>query len=167
MTYILINTHDRKSYYSENAFSNHLISKKHKDLEFNAKQEPLTSPIVAHSKEVTLFSDTEEDLTDTESVISAVDHLHLSQDRCLFCNIDHSDFESNLKHMTLTHGFFLPDVEYLEDAPGLVVYLAEKIQDCICLYCNDRGKEWKTQNAVRKHMVRSSQTKRIKKYELI
>ncbi|KAI7890796.1 non-SMC mitotic condensation complex subunit 1 [Mucor mucedo] len=109
--------------------------------------------ICSHKKEITLFSDTEEDITDTESVISAVDHLHLNQDHCLFCNIVHSDFESNLKHMTLAHGFFLPDVEYLEDAPGLVLYLAEKIQDCICLYCNDRGKEYKTQNAVRKHML--------------
>lgn len=144
----------RKTYYSENAFSNHLLSKKHKDLEFNADQEPLASPIVTHKREITLFSDTEEDLTDTESVISsAVDHLHLSQDRCLFCNVVHSDFESNLKHMALVHGFFLPDVEYLEDAPGLVIYLAEKIEDCICLYCNDRGKEYKSQEAVRKHMV--------------
>lgn len=150
---------NRKTYYSENAFSNHLLSKKHKDLEFNVGQEPLASPIVGHKKELTLFSDTEEDITDTESVISAVDHLHLSQDLCLFCNMVHSDFESNLKHMTLVHGFFLPDIEYLEDAPGLVLYLAQKIQDCICLYCNDRGKEWKTQNAVRKHMVRMNKKK--------
>lgn len=144
----------RKSYYSENAFSNHLLSKKHKDLEFNAGKESLLSPVIAHKKEFTLFSDTEDD-TDNEnhSVVSSVGDLHLSQDCCLFCSFVSGDFESNLKHMSLVHGFFLPDVEYLEDAPGLIIYLAEKIDDCICLYCNGRGKEWKTQNAVRKHML--------------
>ncbi|GAA5812803.1 hypothetical protein MFLAVUS_006261 [Mucor flavus] len=143
----------RKSYFSENGFTNHLLSKRHKDLEFNAsQQEPVASPTITHKKEIKLFSDTEED-TDNESVLSAMDQLHLSQDRCLFCNLVNTDFEANLKHMTLAHGFFLPDVEYLEDAPGLVVYLAEKIEDCICLYCNDRGKEWKSQEAVRKHML--------------
>lgn len=144
----------RKSYFSENAFSNHLLSKKHKDLEFNLGQEPLPSPVIAHKKEITLFSDTEEDITDTDSVISsAADHHQLSQERCLFCNLVSIDFDANLKHMTVVHGFFLPDIEYLEDAPGLVIYLAEKIEDCICLYCNGRGKEYKSQNAVRKHMV--------------
>lgn len=144
----------RKSYFSENGFTNHLLSKRHKDLEFNAsQQEPVASPTITHKKEIKLFSDTEED-TDNESVLSAMDQLQLSQDRCLFCNLVNTDFEANLKHMTLAHGFFLPDVEYLEDAPGLVVYLAEKIEDCICLYCNDRGKEWKSQEAVRKHMVK-------------
>jgi pre-60S factor REI1 len=144
----------RKSYFSENAFSNHLLSKKHKDLEFNADKEPLPSPVVVHKKEFTLFSDTEED-TDNEnhSVVSSAADLHLSQDRCLFCNFVSGDFDSNLKHMSRVHGFFLPDVEYLDDAPGLIIYLAEKVDDCICLYCNGRGKEWKTQNAVRKHMV--------------
>lgn len=131
------------------------MSKKHKDLEFNAGKESLLSPVIAHKKEFTLFSDTEDD-TDNEnhSVVSSVGDLHLSQDCCLFCSFVSGDFESNLKHMSLVHGFFLPDVEYLEDAPGLIIYLAEKIDDCICLYCNGRGKEWKTQNAVRKHMVR-------------
>lgn len=145
----------RKSYFSENAFSNHLLSKKHKDLEFNGLQEALQSPaIVAQRKENTLFSDTEEDTTDNESVISSIaDGGELSKDRCLFCSMVSTDFDTNLKHMTIAHGFFLPDIEYLEDAPGLVVYLAEKIEDCICLYCNGRGKEYKSQNAVRKHML--------------
>jgi pre-60S factor REI1 len=144
------------------------LSKKHKDLEFNLGQEPLPSPVIAHKKEITLFSDTEEDITDTDSVISstAAVHLSLSQDCCLFCNLVSHDFDANLKHMTLGHGFFLPDIEYLEDAPGLVVYLAEKIDDCICLYCNGRGKEYHSQNAVRKHMV-SKQARKIKLGQVI
>lgn len=142
----------RKSYFSENAFTNHLLSKKHKDLEFNAGQEPLPSPVVAPKKNDRLFSDTEED-TDTDSVVSSLADLGLSQDRCLFCNMANGDFDTNLKHMSLVHGFFLPDIEYLEDPTGLIIYLAEKVEDCICLYCNGRGKEYKSQEAVRKHMV--------------
>ncbi|CAO3613116.1 unnamed protein product [Mucor fragilis] len=142
----------RKSYFSENAFSNHLLSKKHKELEFNADQEPLPSPVIAPKKNDRLFSDTEED-TDTDSVVSSLADLGLSQDRCLFCNMANGDFDTNLKHMSLVHGFFLPDIEYLEDPTGLIIYLAEKVEDCICLYCNGRGKEYKSQEAVRKHML--------------
>lgn len=143
---------DRKSYFSENAFANHLMSKKHKELEFNSDQEPLPSPIVSHKKEVTLFSDTEEE-TDNDSVVSSMADLQMSKERCLFCNMACGDFEDNLKHMSLVHGFFLPDREYLEDPAGLIVYLAEKIGDCICLYCNGRGREYRSPDAVRRHMV--------------
>ncbi|KAI9469694.1 MAG: C2H2 type zinc-finger-domain-containing protein [Benjaminiella poitrasii] len=143
----------RKSYSSENAFSNHLLSKRHKDLEFNSDKQPLPSPVITHKKEITLFSDTDEDMTDNDSVISSATDPHISQNRCLFCCINNGDFDTNLKHMNIVHGFFLPDVEYLEDAPGLIVYLAEKIDDRICLYCNGRGKEYKSQDAVRKHML--------------
>ncbi|KAL0144682.1 C2H2-type zinc finger transcription factor [Mucor lusitanicus] len=142
----------RKSYFSENAFSNHLLSKKHKDLEFNADQEPLPSPVIAHKKNGRLFSDTEED-TDTDSVVSSHPDPDLRQECCMFCNIDNGDFDTNLKHMSLVHGFFLPDIEYLDDPCGLVDYLAEKVDNCICLYCNGRGKEYKSREAVRKHML--------------
>ncbi|KAI8359919.1 C2H2 type zinc-finger-domain-containing protein [Choanephora cucurbitarum] len=146
----------RKSYFSENAFSNHLMSKKHKDLEFQAdKQAPSSPGLPSQRKEATLFSDAEDDLTDTEthSIVSSNADQPLSAERCLFCQMNNGDFETNLKHMHVVHGFFLPDVEYLEDAPGLILYLAEKIDDAICLYCNGRGKEWKSPAAVRKHML--------------
>ncbi|KAI8380407.1 C2H2 type zinc-finger-domain-containing protein [Blakeslea trispora] len=144
----------RKSYFSENAFSNHLISKKHKELEFQADKQAPHSP-VSQRKEATLFSDAEDDLTDTEthSIVSSHPDHPPSTERCLFCQRMHADFESNVKHMHLVHGFFLPDIEYLQDAPGLILYLAEKIEDSICLYCNGRGKEWKSPAAVRKHML--------------
>ncbi|KAI8888814.1 hypothetical protein K501DRAFT_320725 [Backusella circina FSU 941] len=140
----------RKSYYSENAFSNHLLSKKHKDLESKGG-EPLPSPVFQKTHHP-MLSDAEEDLTDNDSVISSI-AADYSKEICLFCCGTFTDFETNLKHMTQVHGFFLPDVEYLEDPEGLVSYLAEKISDCICLYCNGRGKEWKSQPAVRKHML--------------
>lgn len=73
---------------------------------------------------------------------------------CLFCMHTAIDFNDNLEHMRVSHGFFLPDTEYLEDPQGLVRYLATKVQNAVCLYCNGRGKEWKSIEAVRAHMVR-------------
>ena len=34
---------------------------------------------------------------------------------------------SNLSHMARLHSFFIPDVEYLQDLDGLVLYLVEKV----------------------------------------
>lgn len=72
---------------------------------------------------------------------------------CLFCGRTNEDFESNMQHMKLSHGFFLPDLEYLKDPEGLIMYLSNKIYDNICLYCNGRGKQWRSVEAVRAHMV--------------
>ncbi|CEG80213.1 hypothetical protein RMATCC62417_14582 [Rhizopus microsporus] len=150
----------RKSYFSENAFANHLLSKKHKDMEALIGREHLSSPSlqpqqVAHYKhhqKISLFSDAED--TDNESVISTASDTERITDYCIFCGIDNRDFNTNLEHMKVQHGFFLPDVEYLEDPKGLVAYLADKIiNDFVCLYCNGRGKEWKSLVAVRKHML--------------
>ncbi|KAI8976821.1 non-SMC mitotic condensation complex subunit 1 [Pilobolus umbonatus] len=143
----------RKSYGSENGFSNHLLSRRHKELESLADKMNLASPKITHSKVSPLFSDAEDELTDTElhSDISTTEHH--TKDSCLFCGQINGDFTTNLNHMVKEHGFFLPDVEYLEDAPGLVDYLGDKIDDCICLYCNGRGRQWQSREAVRKHML--------------
>ena len=66
----------------------------------------------------------------------------------------HYDYDENVLHMVKYHGFFLPDEEYLQDRKGLITYLADKIDhEHLCLYCNGRGKEWKTAQAARAHMV--------------
>jgi pre-60S factor REI1 len=62
--------------------------------------------------------------------------------------------------MQLAHGFFIPDREYLVDLPGLILYLSEKVAiGNVCLYCNGKGKEYKSMEAVRKHMVDKSHCK--------
>jgi pre-60S factor REI1 len=73
---------------------------------------------------------------------------------CLFCQHPSNDFHDNLEHMKKTHGFFLPDIEYLTDSEGLITYLLEKINtNNLCLYCNGKGKQWQTAIAARAHML--------------
>lgn len=56
--------------------------------------------------------------------------------------------------MTKAHGFFIPDIEYLVDLEGLIRYLGEKVSvGNICLHCNGKGRQIKSLEAVRKHMV--------------
>ncbi|CAM9373248.1 unnamed protein product, partial [Discosporangium mesarthrocarpum] len=68
---------------------------------------------------------------------------------CLFCNAESEDFEGNCHHMLHAHGFFIPDVEYLVNARGLVGYVEEKIKlGHICIYCNGRGKGFHSYRSV-------------------
>ncbi|KAG6332700.1 hypothetical protein ID866_6391 [Astraeus odoratus] len=56
--------------------------------------------------------------------------------------------------MCTMHSFFIPDAEYLVDLTGLLMYLGEKIAvGNICIFCNGRGRELHTLEAVRKHML--------------
>lgn len=82
--------------------------------------------------------------------------------------------DENLKHMSLSHGFFIPDAEYCTDVEGLMMYLGisrtfifflviffskivaflgEKVGiGNVCLWCNDRGKSFQSLDGVQKHM---------------
>ena len=46
---------------------------------------------------------------------------------CFFCLHHSSNMEKNAIHMATEHSFFLPDVEYLVDMPGLFEYLGAKV----------------------------------------
>jgi len=84
----------------------------------------------------------------------------LSPTHCLFCPSESSSLPDNLSHMASTHGFFVPDADYLVDLPGLITYLGEKIAiGNECLYCNGRGHEFRSLHAVRKHMIDKSHCK--------
>lgn len=79
---------------------------------------------------------------------------------CLFCPSTSASIDANLEHMSITHSFFIPDAEYLENLPGLLAYLAEKITvGNICIYCNGRGRELHTLEATRSHMLDKSHCK--------
>jgi len=70
---------------------------------------------------------------------------------CLFCSQSHGSLEENVKHMTLTHSFFLPDAEYISDVAALLEYLGKKLASGhICLWCQ-KGKS--SLEAVQKHMM--------------
>ncbi|CAH7683323.1 cytoplasm protein, partial [Phakopsora pachyrhizi] len=59
---------------------------------------------------------------------------------CLFCprskSLNFPDVETTLSHMLKSHGFYLPDQDYLVDRAGLLKYLAETIAAWnVCIYC--------------------------------
>ena len=77
----------------------------------------------------------------------------LEVDECLFCPHVSQDMEHSLKHMSLVHGFFVPDLEYLADLKGLVEYLCYKVGvDRSCLYCQT-PRVFYSAEAVQHHMV--------------
>ena len=71
-----------------------------------------------------------------------------------FCPKSFLSLEENLAHMTTVHSFFVPDTEYLVDMTGLITYLGEKLAvGNVCIYCNAKSREFRSLDAVRKHMV--------------
>ena len=168
-----------KTFSSENAFSNHLSSKKHKDVEANKankakKQESLitesqfsnnfkrkdgkeTDPENSESENAESLSHNGDDDDDEDDDIEE-DTLEVTD--CLFCPHHSVSLEENLKHMTRSHSFFIPDLEYVVDLKGLVTYLCEKVgMGNMCLYCNDKGKSFFSLEAVQSHMVDKGHTK--------
>ena len=84
----------------------------------------------------------------------------LSTTSCLFCSQVSVSLDDNLTHMSLAHSFFIPDAQFLTDIPGLILYLGEKIAvGNVCIYCNQKGREFRSIEAVRKHMVDKSHCK--------
>jgi len=72
-------------------------------------------------------------------------------DTCLFCDKKSSTIKSNVQHMNLTHGFFVPEERYLIDLEGLLEYLGFKVgAGLTCLWCN---KQFGTLHGVRLHMI--------------
>ncbi|XP_059801601.1 cytoplasmic 60S subunit biogenesis factor ZNF622 isoform X1 [Hypanus sabinus] len=79
---------------------------------------------------------------------------------CLFCSHHSRTLLKNVNHMTKSHGFFIPDIEYLVDLRGLIKYLGEKVAvGNICLWCNEKGRSFYSLEAVQAHMVDSSHCK--------
>ncbi|KAJ6557178.1 C2H2 type zinc-finger-domain-containing protein [Mycena sp. CBHHK59/15] len=161
-----------KTYTTENAYRSHINSKKHKEAELRTA-ESLTRPVqpkgkkpevVAESQpKVSLIvdgeaSDDEMNQTIDEKIAAA--RARLSPNTCLFCPHETSFLEDNLTHMSSAHSFFIPDAEYLIDIQGLIAYLGEKIAvGNVCIYCNGKGKEFRTLEATRKHMLDKSHCK--------
>ncbi|KAM8810819.1 cytoplasmic 60S subunit biogenesis factor ZNF622 [Eudromia elegans] len=79
---------------------------------------------------------------------------------CLFCPHHSRSLMKNVAHMTKTHSFFIPDIEYLVDLRGLIKYLGEKVGiGKICLWCNEKGKSFYSTEAVQAHMNDKSHCK--------
>ncbi|XP_043079883.1 zinc finger protein 622 [Puntigrus tetrazona] len=79
---------------------------------------------------------------------------------CLFCGHHSRSLTRNMTHMTKTHSFFLPDIEYLANLRGFISYLGEKVGvGKVCLWCNEKGKSFYTTEAVQAHMTGKSHCK--------
>jgi len=177
-----------KVYTTENAYRSHINSKKHKENELRAATQPKidiavlelapadqTPEASASTQEPTSSSkpeiprpvdmDLDENAMEEEVVATLEERIATARSRigiakCLFCSSSSTTLEDNLTHMSQSHGFFIPDAEYLVDLPGLITYLGEKIAvNNVCLYCNGRGRGFHTLEAVQKHMVDKSHCK--------
>lgn len=173
-----------KVYTTENAYRSHLLSKRHKETELkvvikssisnpsdsaatNVTAPATNAPIPEETKirpqalSLAVNGDAmedEENQTIDEKIAAA--RSRLSINGCLFCLQENTSLEENLNHMSSIHSFFIPDADYLFDITGLISYLGEKIAvGNVCIYCNGKGRELKTLEAVRKHMVDKSHCK--------
>lgn len=47
---------------------------------------------------------------------------------CLFCTKNSKNMEKNLCHMSEHHSFFVPDLEFVADLEGMMLYLGAKVR---------------------------------------
>ncbi|CAK8682747.1 unnamed protein product [Clavelina lepadiformis] len=109
-----------------------------------------TSSLAGVMSRIKLDSD-----ADVESLLSEQgrDQQMISPYQCLFCPKKLTIIEENVSHMSLAHGFFIPELPYLTDLEGLLSYLGEKVGvGNVCLWCNERGHAFYSLKAVRTHM---------------
>lgn len=168
-----------KHFSSENSLSSHLKSKRHLVAEAIAKLKPRerrgASASQEPKKELNIEdidisesheNDNEEDWTDDDDDDSdwescdeedeedGISRVTVDTNDCLFCDHQSDSTENNISHMTDAHSFFIPDIEYVSDIDGLIGYLAGKIiVGHICLWCNGKGKGFKSLKSVKQHMV--------------
>lgn len=160
-----------KTFSTENAYGNHMSSKKHKDMEASRAKKGeslITEGIDKLATKESKAEETVEKNIDSEKAESSsiddddddIEEDTLEVEDCLFCPHHSVSLEENLRHMTRSHSFFIPDVEYVVDLKGLLTYLCEKVGiGNICLYCNDKGKNFFSREAVQCHMVDKGHTK--------
>ena len=81
--------------------------------------------------------------------------------QCIFCpfictNLDRVSLTPLLRHMSLKHSFYVPDLEYLTNLPGLLAFLLEKIElFSTCIYCH---RDYRNPSALKKHMLDKGHT---------
>ncbi|XP_064614151.1 cytoplasmic 60S subunit biogenesis factor ZNF622-like isoform X2 [Liolophura sinensis] len=209
-----------KHFSSLNAYSNHLQSKKHKELQSKNEAEKVKadvdrkneinkhksqpragdkntaketskkgtqpsigeedgqsvgidqlgqSAVKAQERVLTELDDEDmvEDDSDAESWES-FDGEGLGVEECLFCSQVSQSMEDNLRHMTVKHGFFLPDAEYISDLEGLISYLGQKVgEGNVCLWCNEKGRRFQSTQAVQRHMVDKGHCKMLHEGEAV
>lgn len=149
-----------KSFINSKAFDQHNLSNKHHNRQLlSDKNESTMKPVVKVEKEkaeVEEFNESDwEELDSDEEILETI-----PLNECLFCSKQSANLEANLAHMSRSHSFFIPDVEYCIDVEGLLNYLGTKIASghC-CLWCSDNGKTFSTKKSTQQHMIDVGHTK--------
>lgn len=160
----------RKTFGSAAAYENHLKSRKHIENAVNSSTEQVVRIIETTTTPATLLSkeseaneiiinlpenatDADIDAAIEKHVSSVKGRLELSD--CLYCPSHFESMEECIAHMHLNHSFYIPDIDYLKDLPGLMRHLADKISVWhVCLACgSDSRQPFPSIEAVRRHML--------------
>ncbi|OQR88176.1 hypothetical protein ACHHYP_07285 [Achlya hypogyna] len=143
-----------KSFTNTKALENHKATKKHQSAVKKDGEEKITSKVLETKNDAEVEEAEEEEDPDA--------NISLKIEDCMFCPHASETLEANLIHMQKTHGFFVPDLEYLQDLEGFITYLVEKVKlGHYCLYCNGKGKVFRTYQDAQKHMIDRSHCKLI------
>jgi len=172
-----------KKFSSEKACDNHVKSKKHREQESkqakNGSQEikddkkskkderkPCVKPKRGYMPPMEDTDDVIDDDSDEwedveDDVISGSDvetddeeSEAIPQSNCLFCPHESISVEDNMRHMSKSHSFFIPDLNFITDLEGFLIYLGAKVGDGkICLLCNNRSRQFRTIQACQEHMI--------------
>lgn len=170
-----------KKFSSDKAYENHIKSNKHKEQESKyLKKENITEvsgkmvekkskkscsvkpkagfmPPVEdtdlNADDSDGWEDVEEEEISGSDIESEDDESEaLPSSSCLFCPHESISIEHNMQHMSKSHSFFIPDLDFITDLEALLIYLGAKVGDGkICLWCN--GKQFRTIQACQQHMV--------------
>ncbi|EHK97240.1 putative Zinc finger protein [Glarea lozoyensis 74030] len=134
-----------RTYFSENAYQNHIGSAKHKaKLAYAGSQSVNDDASSVMSSTFSLAGSSksaveQEGSDQTASSVTAADDeipRETALKRCLFCNYESPSMELSVNHMEKIHGMFIPEKPYLVNLEGLVASLHEKIYEYHeCLYC--------------------------------
>lgn len=97
--------------------------------------------------------DDEEESSDEDNELDEESEA-LLQTFCLFCPHRSVSVVDNFRHMTKSHSFFIPDLQFVTDLEAFFVYLGAKVGDGkVCLCCNNHSKAFQTVRACQSHMV--------------
>ncbi|KAK7863935.1 hypothetical protein R5R35_012445 [Gryllus longicercus] len=166
----------KKSFNTQNAYNNHLNSKKHKVEVEKSLHKPSHSPRADSTKksksnvneDMDVESDSEVEEVDSDEWEEENEDNPIDDNNCLFCSHHSGTMMKNIKHMTIAHSFFIPDVEYIVDMKGLLTYLGEKVsQYYMCLWCNDRGRTFHSMEAAQQHMIDKGHCKMLHEGEAL
>jgi pre-60S factor REI1 len=157
----------RKTFASAAAYENHLNSKKHIESAGKYAESDKVVRIIesgAIDAVPKSYMETEISLPEnaTDADIDAAIEIHMASSKsrlevsdCLYCPSRFDSMEDCINHMHLQHSFYIPDIDYLKDLPGLMRHLADKVSVWhVCLSCGSESRQpFPSLESVRRHML--------------